>query len=142
MDYYLKAANESAMWTALVSAGAAKQIEVKDSEGTVVETRFVPTEGYSIDIVGTVYKPTGNMVQQTVNELTVEVPEMAALEGFHANLRGPADLAEKVEYVPYQPTETEQMDPEFVMPEPEEIRTPSPLADLLVYPKTPSRVWF
>lgn len=142
MDYYLKANSEAEFWQALKTAEAAVSYEVKNEAGEVVETRWAPAPGYSIDVIGTIYKPTGNMIQQTVNDLTVEVPEMTALEGFHANLRGPADLAEKVEYIQYTPTEQEALDPNFVMPEPEKIVTPSPLADLLVHPKTPSRVWF
>lgn len=144
MDYYLKADSEAALWSALTAVGAAVEVQVKDDEGNVVETRHAPAPGFSIDVIGTILKPTGNVIQQTVGEMTVEVPEMAALEGFHANMRGPADLAPKVEYVPYVPTEAEAADPEFVMPEPEVITTPSPLAALLVdpAPKTPSRVWF
>lgn len=142
MDYYLKAENESAMWNALVNAGAAKQIEIKDSDGNTIETRFVAKEGYSIDVVGTVYKTTGNLIQQTVGDSVVEVPEMIALEGFHINLRGPIELGEKIEYIPYEPTDAELRDPDFEMPEPNRVVTPSPLADILVFPRTPSRVWF
>lgn len=144
MDYYLKAESEAALWSALQAAGAATTFEVKDEDGNVVETRHAPAPGFSIDVIGTIFKPTGNLIQQTVGDVTVEVPEMAALEGFHANMRGPADLAPKVEYVPYVPTEQEAADPAFVMPEPEVVTTPSPLAALLVdpAPKTPSRVWF
>ena len=144
MDYYLKAESEAALWSALTAVGAAVEVQVKDEDGNVVETRHAPAPGFSIDVIGTIFKPTGNMIQQTVGDVTVEVPEMAALEGFHANMRGPADLAPKVEYVPYVPTEQEAADPAFVMPEPEVVTTPSPLAALLVdpAPKTPSRVWF
>ena len=144
MDYYLKAESEAALWSALTAVGAAVEVQVKDEDGNVVETRHAPAPGFSIDVIGTIFKPTGNLVQQTVGETTVEVPEMEALEGFHANMRGPADLAPKVEYVPYVPTEQEAMDPAFVMPEPEVVTTPSPLAALLVdpAPKTPARVWF
>lgn len=144
MDYYLKAESEVALWSALTAVGAAVEVQVKDEDGNVVETRHAPAPGFSIDVIGTIFKPTGNLIQQTVGDVTVEVPEMAALEGFHANMRGPADLAPKVEYVPYVPTEQEAADPAFVMPEPEVVTTPSPLAALLVdpAPTTPSRVWF
>lgn len=143
MDYYLKAESEAALWSVLEAVGAAKTFEVKDEQGNVVETRYAPAAGYSIDLIGTIYKPTGNLIQQTVGEQTIEVPEMVALDGFHANLRGPADLSPTVEYIPYVPTEEEQMNPEFVMPEPEVVTTPSPIEALLVdpAPKTPSRVW-
>jgi hypothetical protein len=144
-DYYLRAESEEALWAALVEGGAATTYEVKNADGEVVETRNAPAPGYNIDIIGTIYKPTGNLIQQEGPDgTTIEVPETAPLEGFHANMRGPADLAPKVEYIPYERTEEEQLDPEFVMPEPEEVITPSPIQAILVdpIPKAPVRVWF
>lgn len=142
MDYYLKAESEDALWSALETAGAARKVEVKGEDGEVVETRYAPAEGYSFDLIGTIYKPTGNLIQQTVGELTTEVPEMEALDGFHANMRGPADLAPKIEYTPYTPTMEELADPDFVMPEPTVVTTPSPIEALLVFPANPVRTWF
>ena len=142
MDYYLKAESEAALWSALEAAGAARKVEVKGEDGEVVETRYAPAEGYSLDLIGTIYKPTGNVIQQTVGEMTTEVPEMEALDGFHANMRGPADLAPKVEYIPYTPTLEELANPDFVAPEPEVITTPSPIEALLVFPANPVRTWF
>ena len=142
-DYFLKATDEATLWARLVEAGAATTYEVKNEAGEVVETRHAPAQGYSIDIIGTIQRPTGNVVQQTGPGGTmIEVPEMSPLEGFHANMRGPADIAPKIEYVPYVLTDEERMDPDFVAPMPTEIVTPSPLADLLVTPTKPARVWF
>jgi len=138
MDYYLKAASEAALMTALEAAGVVKSITVKNEQGDVVETRFVSQPGYDLDVVGTIYKPTGNLVQQTSDGRTSEVAEVTALPGFHANLRGPADLAPTV--TPYQPTTEEMANPDFEMPEP--TITPSIISELLVYPQSPSRVWF
>ena len=138
MDYYLKAASEAALMTALEAAGVVKSYTVKNEAGDVLETRYATISGYDLDVIGTVYKPTGNMVQQTQEGRVSEVAEMQAVLGFHANLRGPADLAPKV--VPYQPTTEEMADPNFEMPEP--TTTPSPIQELLVYPQSPSRVWF
>jgi hypothetical protein len=44
-------------------------------------------EGYtgSIDVIGTIYKPTG----QTIQTDEGEVEEMAAIDGWHVNTRGP-----------------------------------------------------
>ena len=39
----------------------------------------------SIDIIGVIYKPTGVMLETDEGE----VPEVAAIEGWHANTRGP-----------------------------------------------------
>jgi len=142
MDYYLKADSESALMTALEAVGAIKGVSVKNEEGQIVETRWVPAEGYNLDVVGTIYKPTGNLIQKTLGDSTIEVPEVAPLPGFHANLRGPADLSEKREYEYYQPTAEDLANPEFVTPEPTVTVTPSPIQALLVFPESPSRVWF
>jgi hypothetical protein len=142
MDYYLKAASEAALMTALEAVNAVKSVQVKNEQGETIETRYVAAPGYNLDLVGTVYKPTGNMIQQTVDGRVTEVPEVTALPGFHENLRGPADLAPTVVVTPYQRTEAELANPEFVMPEPTITTTPSPIEELLVYPQSPSRVWF
>jgi hypothetical protein len=142
MDYYLKAASETALMTALEAVNAVKSYAVKNEVGEVIETRYAPAPGYNLDIVGVIYKPTGNMLQRTVEGRTTEVPEMQALPGFHANLRGPANLAPTVTVTPYVPTEAEAANPEFVQPEPTITTTPSPIEELLVYPQSPSRVWF
>lgn len=142
MDYYLKAENEQVIWSVLEQAGAAVKYEVKDTEGNVVKTRYAPAQGYSLDLVGVISKPTGNMIQQKVEDQTVEVPEMEQLEGFHANLRGPADVADKYEYIPYEPTAEELGDEEFVMPEPTVNIIESPIKSILIdAPKSPVRVW-
>jgi hypothetical protein len=141
MDYYLKAASEAALMTALEAAGVVKSYTVKNEQGVVVDTRFVTQPGYDLDVVGVIYKPTGNMIQQT-GEFAREVPEMVALPGFHANLRGPADLAPAVVIIPRVLTEAEQADPSSVTPETTTPATPSPIEELLVYPQSPSRVWF
>jgi hypothetical protein len=39
----------------------------------------------SIDIIGVIYKPTGVMIETDEGE----VPEMAAVDGWHVNTRGP-----------------------------------------------------
>lgn len=141
MDYYLKANSEAELWQALKTAGAAVSYDVKNEAGEVVETRWAPAPGYSIDVIGTVYKPTGNMIQQTVGEQVMEIPEMAALPGFHANMRGPDTLAPKTEYTQYTPTQEELQDPDFVMPQPTVTTTPSPIEQILVYPTNPVRTW-
>lgn len=142
MDYYLKANSEAELWQTLKTAGAAVSYDVKNEADEVVETRYGPAPGYSIDVIGTIYKPTGNKIQQTIEDRTVEVPELEALPGFHANMRGPADLAPKVTLTPYQPTLQDLANPDFVTPEPTRTETPSPIQALLVEPKNPVRVWF
>jgi hypothetical protein len=142
MDYYLKAASEAALMTALEAIGAVKSYAVKNQQGETIETRYAAAPGYNLDVIGTVYKPTGNFIQQTVDGRTTEVAEMAAVPGFHANLRGPASLAPTVTITPYTRTEADTANPDFVQPEPTVTTTPSPIEELLVYPQSPSRVWF
>lgn len=66
-DYFLKAADESAMWEALESAG-------------MVDEECQPV-GIALDIIGTIYKPTGEVDAEGL-------PAMAPIPGFHANIRG------------------------------------------------------
>ena len=75
IDIYLKAADHDSLYSALESAG----VVTKGENGWHV------TDGhkYALDVIGTVYKPTGKVL--TTDE--GEVPEMSAVDGFHANLR-------------------------------------------------------
>lgn len=74
MDYFLKSTDEAALVAALLTAGILLEIDGS----------HVLTEGVALDVIGTIYKPTGAVL--TVNGM--EVPEMAAMPGWHANLRG------------------------------------------------------
>ena len=56
--------------------------EQTNVQGDVVETVKVPKYA-AIDVIGTIYKPTGEMI--TTDE--GEVPEMAPVEGWHVNVR-------------------------------------------------------
>jgi hypothetical protein len=109
-NYYLKADSETALWEALEAAGLA----VKDYDPTDVlnvrpedelnhrpddldpETEWQPTgafdwrfTGQALDIIGVIYKPTGTML---TDEEGFEYPEMAAIDGYHANLIAEAGL--------------------------------------------------
>lgn len=141
MDYYLKANSEAELWQALKNAGAAVSYDVKNEAGEIIETHNIPAPGFNIDIIGTIYKPTGNVVQRIVNDITINEPELEALPGFHANLRGPDTLAAKTEYTQYTPTPEDLQNPDFVYPQPTITVTPSPIEQFLVYPKNPARIW-
>ena len=71
-DFYLKLASEASMPSVLSS--------FYDEEGEFVSN----TADYSIDIVGALHEATG--VTLTNNE-GMEYPEMAALDGWHVNIR-------------------------------------------------------
>ena len=74
-DIYLKARTEAALYKALEAAGIVAQGE----DGWHV------TDGhkYALDVIGTIYRPTG----ETTLVDGIETPVMAAVDGFHANLR-------------------------------------------------------
>lgn len=77
-DFYLKFADEAEANGVLF-------------EGDGEERRAKYT---AIDVIGTIYKPTGNVL--TTDE--GEVPEMAPLEGWHVNVRHMGEAAELAAY--------------------------------------------
>lgn len=74
MYYFLKAESETELQAALVAA------QVICSEGDACRV----SDGLALDIIGTIIKPTGNLI--AVDGL--EVPETAPIPGYHANLAG------------------------------------------------------
>ena len=74
--------------------------EQTNVQGDVVETVKVPKYA-AIDVIGLIYKPTGEMI--TTDE--GEVPEMAAIPGWHVNVRHNAEAPELAAYqvFPKQP---------------------------------------
>ena len=96
MDYFLKAADEAALHSALVGAGIlisaqVPVIEIIDGVPTQtgVQDGHALAGGIALDVIGTIYKPTG----KTLTVDGMEVPEMAPIAGYHANLRG--DLSDE-----------------------------------------------
>ena len=75
MDYLLKFTSKAAAEKVLFT----KETVTVDG---VAETTLLPKYA-AIDVIGTIYKPTGNFT--TVDE--VRVPEMVAVAGYHANVR-------------------------------------------------------
>jgi hypothetical protein len=83
MDYYLKAESEEALWSALISAGVAKESEV---DGIAYKG---PVAGIALDVVGVIYKGTGQMIEVTSPEMgTFTYEEQEPIPGYHANIRG------------------------------------------------------
>ena len=75
IDFFLKFDTED-------EANAALFDEQTHVQGDIVETVLVPKYA-AIDVIGTIHKPTGKLL--TTDE--GEVPEMAPVEGWHANVR-------------------------------------------------------
>jgi len=84
MVYFLKAESEDRLVAALLAVGI---VSVSNSEETEVDgvpmpAAFITNADYALDVIGTIHKPTG--VTLTVDGM--EVPEMAPVPGWHANL--------------------------------------------------------
>lgn len=74
-DIYLKFADEAECNAALFDEETVTQDDVVE---IVKRPKYL-----AVDVIGTIYKPTGNML--TTDE--GDVPEMAPLDGWHANVR-------------------------------------------------------
>ena len=81
MDYFLKFQTEAAANAVLCS----EQTTLQDDVVETVKVSNFPQ--HSIDVIGTIYKPTGNMLASEEGEF----PEMAPVDGWHVNVRGAED---------------------------------------------------
>lgn len=97
IDLYLKADNEAAMLTELKAAGF-----ITDEESGALYR-----DGCVLDIIGTIYQQTG----ETTLVDGERVPVMAAVPGYHVNVRTTSQ------------------------------NVADALSDLRIYPVTPVRVW-
>jgi len=85
-DFFLRFDTEA-------EANAALFTEQTLVQGDVVETVLVPKYS-AVDVIGTIFKPTGNVL--TTDE--GEVPEMAPIDGWHANVRHTDEAPELEQY--------------------------------------------
>ena len=85
-DYFLKFADQAEADSVLFD-------EQTNVQGDVVETVKVPKYA-AIDVIGTIYKPTGEMI--TTDE--GEMPEMAPVDGWHVNVRHKAEAPDLAAY--------------------------------------------
>lgn len=86
IDYHLR-------FTDQAEADAVLFDEQTHVQGDIVEV--VKTPRYAaVDVIGTIWKPTGKML--TTDE--GEVPEMAPVDGWHANVRHTAEAPELVAF--------------------------------------------
>jgi hypothetical protein len=77
IDYYLKATSEEALFAALEAAG--------------ITSDSVLNQGYALDVIGTIFTPTGKIIYGEDGDY----PEMNPVSGYHANLRC-AELSDEV----------------------------------------------
>ena len=83
-DLYLKFADKAQADSVLYTTTPV--LAVVDMEGNVITSAgedIVTPNFANIDVIGTIYRPTGAV--ETVDGM--EVPVMAALEGYHVNVR-------------------------------------------------------
>ena len=95
-DYYCKFASEEAANSALVSAGVLAHVDaILDEDETVVQPAgFVTANGASVDVIGQIFKPTGETQQTDFGT----VPVMAAVDGWHVNVRSSTEVAALKQY--------------------------------------------
>ena len=81
MDYTLKFTSEAAANKVLFT----DQTQVMDDVVETVKVSNFPS--HAVDIIGIIYKPTGKLLTSKEGSF----PEMAPVDGWHANVRGPED---------------------------------------------------
>ena len=93
-DFYLKLDAEADMPTVLSAFYKQDYSTIVDAETGVESTQIEgepylvsSTSDYAIDVVGVLHEPTGN----TLTDDGMEYPEMAALDGWHVNIRLSSD---------------------------------------------------
>jgi hypothetical protein len=95
-DYRLKFSDETAWWSIADSFGWVEyeyepQEEKVSEPGQELPPKVVKrkwmsaTTNYDFDVIGAVFKPTGQTV--TAPDGLFQYPEMAAVDGFHVNVR-------------------------------------------------------
>jgi hypothetical protein len=112
-DFFIKLNAEADMPTAFAAfyrQDTTTETDPETGEETTVNVGdpylVLNTHDYAIDIVGTIYKPTGNMLTDDEGN---EYPETAAVPGWHINLRLVTDAMQ---------TEANALSEWFVDPEP------------------------
>lgn len=79
IDYMLKFETKEQAETVLKEIGL-----MQEMEGVVV-----PTFGSNVDVIGTIWKPTGT---STTTEEGFPIPDMVALDGYHVNVRAVGEI--------------------------------------------------
>lgn len=78
-NYFLKFSDEASFKAKFLELGLAT---IEPVWGTENDTQFVPK--IITDVIGLIYKPTGNIQR---DEQNLQWPEMAPIEGYHVNLK-------------------------------------------------------
>ena len=87
-DLYLRFADADEAHEQLLAAGLLTKTQaLLDADGNVLQPAGYAPVNASIDTVGVIYKPTGATIETDMGEQ----PEMAAIDGWHVNVRLRAD---------------------------------------------------
>ena len=88
-DVMLRFASEAEATEQLKAAGLLIETQalLDADEQVIIPAAHAPAAGASVDTVGVIYKPTGKTITTDMGEQ----PEMAAIEGWHVNVRLAAD---------------------------------------------------
>jgi hypothetical protein len=81
IDYCLKFDSEAEAKAVLYRVVGA--VEADPENGVEAQEGYEVANYDAIDLIGTIYKPTGKMLQSDEGE----VPEMAPVDGYHVNVR-------------------------------------------------------
>lgn len=82
IDYFIKADTEETFWNALIAHAVVQEATYTVGDSTV--TQKITLGGNSLDVIGIIFKPTGNMLTEGI----FTIPEQLPIPGYHANLRG------------------------------------------------------
>jgi len=98
-DLFLRFTDADAATAALLAAGLLTETQaLLDADGNIINPAGYAPVNATIDTVGIIYKPTGATITTDMGEQ----PEMAALDGWHVNVRLKADQATPDSLVQYQ----------------------------------------
>jgi hypothetical protein len=88
-DLYLKFSSEQTAYEQLLAVGLLIETQalLAEDETVVVPAGYAAAPGASVDYIGVIYKPTGQMIETDMGEQ----PEMEPLPGWHVNVRLSAD---------------------------------------------------
>jgi hypothetical protein len=81
IDYYLKFDSEADARAVLYRVEGAAEADPEN--GVEAQEGYEVANYQFVDVIGTIYKPTGKMLQSDEGEF----PEMAPLDGYHVNVR-------------------------------------------------------
>jgi hypothetical protein len=81
IDYYLKFDSEAEAKAVLYRVEGA--VEADPENGVEAQEGYEVANYQFVDVIGTIYKPTGKMLKSDEGD----VPEMAPLDGYHVNVR-------------------------------------------------------